>query len=851
MNKTRIYELAKEFNTTSKELIKKIEHLNINAHNHMSALEPEEVDKIRNYFEVGRKEVRADAKKPNPTPAASATTPAAPKSVPNANNQRPNTQQNTQQNRQPNQQQNMQQNRQPNQQQNTQQNRQPNQQQNTQQNRQPNQQQNTQQNRPPYNQQNQQQRNNAPAQGNAANQGNPQKSTFLRPNTNQPPKNRTNNTIHFEETKDEKEVEVPAVVKDDVKKVERIGKKPTYQKTQPQGNRYGNNRPFNRHGKGRPHPGNNAPQPKKEEPAIKKPIKIGDSVSVKELAEKMSKPAAEIIKKLLMLGIMATINQELDFETASLIAEDFGIQVEKLIDKSSEEVLLKEEEDRPEDLKARPPIVTIMGHVDHGKTSLLDAIRETNVIATEAGGITQHIGAYNVTIDGKKIAFLDTPGHEAFTAMRARGANVTDIAILVVAADDGVMPQTAEAINHAKAANVSIIVAINKIDKPGANPDRVKQELTEYGLLAEDWGGDTIMVPVSAKKKEGIDNLLEMILLAAEMLELKANPNKKAKGTVIEAEIDKGKGPVATILVQEGTLNVGDAFVVGHTSGRIRAMVDDKGRRLKKAGPSTPVEILGLSEVPDAGDIFIVMDDEKDARQIAEKRKDKQKQEQQKSNQKVSLEDIFNQIQEGKMKELNIIVKADVQGSVEAVKQSLIKLSNEEVKVKTIHGGVGAITESDVMLASASSAIIIGFNVRPQPAAAELAEKDDVDIRLYRVIYNAIEDIEAAMKGMLEPEYKEIVLGHAEIRTIFKVSSVGTIAGCMVTDGKITRNSSVRLVRNGIVVHEGSLASLKRFKDDVKEVNAGYECGLNLDKYNNIEEGDIVESFIIEAVPRK
>ena len=553
MNKTRIYELAKEFNTTSKELIKKIEHLNINANNHMSALEQEEVDKIRNYFEVGRKEVKPEAKK---TAAASTTAPV--KSAPTTNNQqtsdrprdvRPNPQHNTQQNRP----------------------------------------QNTQQNRP----QNTQQRSAAPAHNNAGNQGNPpQKSQFLRPNTNQPPKNRTNNTIHFEETKDEKEIEVQGAVKDDVKKVERIGKKPNYQKTQPQ-NKFNNNRPFNRGGKGgRPHPGSHAPQTKREEPTIKKPIKIGDTVSVKELAEKMSKPVAEIIKKLLMLGIMANINQELDFETASLIAVDFGIQVEKLIDKSSEEVLLKEDEDRAEDLKARPPIVTIMGHVDHGKTSLLDAIRETNVIATEAGGITQHIGAYNVTIDGKKIAFLDTPGHEAFTAMRARGANVTDIAILVVAADDGVMPQTAEAINHAKAANVSIIVAINKIDKPGANPEKVKQELTEYGLLAEDWGGDTIMVPVSAKKKEGIDNLLEMILLASEMLELKANPNKKAKGTVIEAEIDKGKGPVATILVQEGTLNVGDAFVVGHTSGRIRAMVDDKGKRLKKAGPSTPVSII-------------------------------------------------------------------------------------------------------------------------------------------------------------------------------------------------------------------------------------------------------------------
>jgi translation initiation factor IF-2 len=805
MNKTRIYELAKEFNTSSKELIKKIEHLNINAHNHMSALEQDEVDKIRGYFEVGRKEVKAEPKKAATAPtSASVPTKSAPANNPSANNKsyelRPNTNQRPTQDRP--------------------------------------------QNAPP--------RNNAPASNNAGTPAStPQRSTFLRPNTNKPPVNRINNPVPPVAPKEQKEVEAPVKMKDEVKKVDKTTKRPNYQKTQPQP-RFGNNKPFNKNSRGgRSHSGGYGQQPKIQEPTIIKLIKIGDSVSIKELAEKMSKPAAEIIKKLLMLNIMATINQELDFETASLIAGDFGIEVEKIIDKSSEEVLLKEEEDKEEDLKARPPIVTIMGHVDHGKTSLLDAIRETNVIATEAGGITQHIGAYNVTIAGKRIAFLDTPGHEAFTAMRARGANVTDIAILVVAADDGVMPQTAEAINHAKAANVSIIVAINKIDKPGANPDKVKQELTEYGLLAEDWGGDTIMVPVSAKKKEGIDTLLEMILLSSEMLELKANPNKKAKGTVIEAQLDKGRGPIATILVQEGTLFVGDAFVVGHTSGRIRAMVDEKGKRLKKAGPSTPVEIIGLSEVPDAGDIFVVMEDEKDARQIAEKRKDKQKQEQQKSTMKVSLEDIFSQIQEGKMKELNIIVKADVQGSVEAIKQSLQKLSNEEVKVKTIHGGVGAISESDVMLASASSAIIIGFNVRPQPAAAELAEKDDVDIRLYRVIYNAIDDIEAAMKGMLEPEYKEVILGHAEIRTIFKVSNVGTIAGCMVKDGKVTRNSSVRLVRNGIVVHEGSLASLKRFKDDAKEVATGYECGLNLENYNNIEEGDIIESFIIEAVPRK
>ncbi len=492
-----------------------------------------------------------------------------------------------------------------------------------------------------------------------------------------------------------------------------------------------------------------------------------------------------------------------------------------------------------------------MGHVDHGKTSLLDAIREANVIATEAGGITQHIGAYTVNIGDRKIAFLDTPGHEAFTSMRARGAKVTDMAVLVVAADDGVMPQTVEAINHAKAANVTIIVAINKIDKSGANPDKVKQELTEYGLIPEDWGGDTVMVLVSAKKKEGISTLLEMILLVAEMQELKANPNKKGIGTVIEAELDKGKGPVATLLIQNGSLSLGDYFIAGNTFGKVRGMIDDKGKRIKKAGPSMPVEIQGLSEVPDAGDIFMVVEDEKTAKTISEKRKDKQRLTQIQSKQTISLEELFSQIKEGKVKDLNIIVKADVQGSVEAVKQSLARLSNEEVKVNTIHGGVGAITETDVMLASASNAIIIGFNVRPQPMAAALAEKEKVDVRLYRVIYNAIEDIEAAMKGMLEPEYKESVLGHAEVRATFKASAVGTIAGCYVTDGKINRNNEIRVIRDGIVIHEGNLASLKRFKDDAKEVNSGYECGLNIEKYNDIKEGDIIEAFIIEAVPRK
>lgn len=622
------------------------------------------------------------------------------------------------------------------------------------------------------------------------------------------------------------------------KKVEKITKKPQTSKAK------SNKKDF--------HLGKRYENDRKEEIIVsKKTIKMGNTISLKELSEKLGKQATELIKKLLMLGVMATINQELDFDTASILVDEYGYVIEKQIDKQAEEVLLKEDEDKEEDLFERPPVVTIMGHVDHGKTSLLDAIRKTKVTATEAGGITQHIGAYTVNINNKKIAFLDTPGHAAFTAMRARGAKVTDIAILVVAADDGVMPQTVEAINHAKAANVSIIVAINKIDKPGANPDRVKQELTEHGLVAEEWGGETICVPVSAKTHVGIDTLLEMILLVAEMQELKSNPDKKAKGTVVEAKIDKGRGPVATILVQDGTLNIGDAFVVGTACGKIRAMIDDKGKRIKKAGPSTPVEILGLSEVPEAGDVFRAVEDEKVAKTIAENRKNKIKQEQIQNMQPVSLDQLFNQIKEGMVKDLNVIIKADVQGSVEALRQSLIKLTTSEVKVNVIHGGVGTITETDVMLASASNAIIIGFNVRPQASVTAIAEKNKVDIRLYRIIYNVIEDVEAAMKGMLEPEYKEVVQGHIEVRATFKVSSIGTIAGCYVTDGKINRHSDIRLIRDGIVIHEGKLASLKRFKDDVKEVNSGYECGLSIEKFNDIKEGDIIETFALEAIPRK
>lgn len=594
-----------------------------------------------------------------------------------------------------------------------------------------------------------------------------------------------------------------------------------------------------------------APAPKPEPVKIEKAVITSETITVKELSEKIGKPVAEIIKKLFILGIMATINQEIDFDTCSLIASDYDIELEQNIAKSYEDVLLEGvDEDKDENLENRPPVVTIMGHVDHGKTSLLDAIRHSSITEGEAGGITQHIGAYTVTCNGRQITFIDTPGHEAFTAMRARGAQVTDIVILVVAADDGIMPQTVEAINHSKAAGVPIIVAINKMDKPAANPDRVKQQLTEYGLVSEEWGGDTICVPVSAKTKEGLDNLLEMILLQADVLELKANPNRMAKGVIIEAELDKGRGPIATVLVQNGTLKVGDPIVAGMAYGRVRAMMDDKGRRVSKAGPSTPVEVLGFNEVPSAGDMLNAAEIDKLSRQVAEERRDKLKAEQLKSVQKVSLDDLFNQIAEGQMKDLNIIIKADVQGSVEAVKQALEKLSNDEVRVRCIHGAVGAITDSDVIFASASNAIVIGFNVRPNSSARALAEKESVDIRLYRIIYNAIEDIENAMKGMFKPVYKEVELGRASVRNTFKVSGVGTIAGAYVQDGKVSRNAQVRVVRDGIVVHEGKISSLKRFKDDVKEVASGYECGIGIENFNDIHEGDTIEAFVMEEVKR-
>ncbi|APH16363.1 translation initiation factor IF-2 [Clostridium sporogenes] len=577
-----------------------------------------------------------------------------------------------------------------------------------------------------------------------------------------------------------------------------------------------------------------------------------DTITVKEISDKLEKSYAEVIKELMLMGVMASVNQEINFEMAEKLAAKFDTEIlkEEQDEEDDLEDILKDSEEE-ENLQKRSPIITVMGHVDHGKTSLLDAIRKSKVTSTEAGGITQHIGAYTVELNGESITFLDTPGHAAFTAMRARGAQVTDIVILVVAADDGIMPQTKEAISHCKAANVPLIVAINKIDRPGANIDKVKQELTEYGLVAEDWGGDTVCVPVSAHTREGIDELLEMILLSSEILELKANPNRKAKGTVVEAKLDKGRGPVATLLVQNGTLTVGDSIVVGSTYGRIRAMFNYKGENIQSAGPSTPVGILGLSEVPEAGDKFYQVKDEKTARGIADKRKEKLRDEYLQSTHKVSLEDLYNQIREGKVKELGLIVKADVQGSVEALKQSLEKLSTEEVKVRVIHGGVGAINETDVTLATASNGIILGFNVRPDNNASIAAERDGVDIKTYRVIYDAIEDIKSAMLGMLEPEFKEAIIGTAEVRQVYKISSVGTIAGAYIQTGKLARNAGARVIRDGIVIFESELASLKRFKDDAKEVAQGYECGLSIEKFNDIKEGDIIECFIMEEIKKK
>jgi translation initiation factor IF-2 len=587
------------------------------------------------------------------------------------------------------------------------------------------------------------------------------------------------------------------------------------------------------------------------EKAKKQPMQITvpDEITVGELASRMKMTAGDVIKKLIKLGVMATVNQSIDYDTAFLVADELGVKVSREVVVTIEERLFDNSQDKDDELVARSPVVCVMGHVDHGKTSLLDAIRHTNVTAGEAGGITQAIGAYRVTVNGRDITFLDTPGHEAFTAMRARGAKSTDIAILVVAADDGIMPQTVEAINHAKAAGIDIVVAINKMDKPTANPDVIKQELTKYNLVPEEWGGDTICVPVSALTKQGLDDLLENLLLVADMKELKANPNRRAKGIVIEARLDKGRGPVATVLVQNGTLNSGDIVIAGTAVGRVRAMTDDKGRIIKSAGPSVPVEIIGLSEVPESGDDFAAVEDERMARELAEQRKTKVKEEQFKSSAKVNLNDLFSQISEG-VKDLNIIIKADVGGSAEAVKQSLLKLSNEEVRINIIHTGVGGITEGDVMLAAASNALIVGFNVRPDKSALDSAGRQSVEIRTYRIIYECIEEIQAAMKGLLAPQFKEVLLGHAQVRQTINVPNVGTIAGSYVQDGKITRSSQIRVIRDGIVIFEDKISSLKRFKDDVREVAQGYECGIGLDRFNDIKEGDILEAFIMEEIKR-
>ncbi|MEI3061900.1 MAG: translation initiation factor IF-2 [Oscillospiraceae bacterium] len=579
-------------------------------------------------------------------------------------------------------------------------------------------------------------------------------------------------------------------------------------------------------------------------------VEIPDEISVGELASRMKKTASEVIKQLFKLGVFASVSDVIDYDTAALVAMELGCKVEKEVIVTVEERLIDDHEDKPEDLLPRAPVVVVMGHVDHGKTSLLDYIRHANVVSGEAGGITQHIGAYTVEINGSPITFLDTPGHEAFTSMRARGAMVTDIAILVVAADDGIMPQTIESINHAKAANIPVVVAINKMDTVGANPDRIKQQLTEYDLVPEEWGGDTIVCPISAKTGMGIDNLLENLVVLAEVQDLKANPNRAAKGTVIEARLDKGRGPIMTVLVQNGTLKAGDIIIAGTAVGRVRTMINDKGQRVTEAGPSTPVEISGLSEVPSAGDVFNAVADERMARELAEERRVQQMNNSMGGTKKVSLEDIFSQIKSGEMKTLNIIVKADVQGSAEAVKSSLEKISNDEVRVKVIHSAVGAINESDVMLAATSGAIIVGFNVRPDNAARDSAARSNVDMRMYRVIYDCINEIEAAMKGMLAPQFKEVIIGHAEVRETYKVSKVGTVCGCYCTDGKIQRGCEVRVLRDNIVIHEGELASLRRFKDDVKEVASGYECGMQVEKFNDIKIGDVIECFVMEQINR-
>nr|WP_141500738.1 translation initiation factor IF-2 [Paenibacillus luteus] len=866
-DKLRVYEYAKSLNMSSKEIITILKRLDLPVNNHMSVMENEMVNKVEGFFRNIKANAAAKRAQETTSVSVSSAQPAA---------SRPQSQQPAQQERKP---------------QAAQENK------NTNQDRQgPMNSINT---KPQTNQQQSEQRpagqqssrpaqtssNNRPSQGNSnssrpsqgqGGQGNRtgQSSTgSSRPSTGQGGQNRPassgqsrpsqggqGNTASRPSAPRQDATSRPASsgqsrfdskpaqgqARGNDNKNARPGQK-RFEDGKPGGYR-GNNNRGGQKGRGGKYQQQQPPREKIDN--TPKKIIVRGTMTVGELAKLLHKDASEVIKKLIFLGVMATINQEIDMDAIHLIATDYGVEVEVKIPVEEDSFETVEESDEDADLVSRPPVVTIMGHVDHGKTTLLDAIRKTNVTGGEAGGITQHIGAYQVEINHKKITFLDTPGHEAFTLMRARGAQVTDITIIVVAADDGIMPQTIEAINHAKAAGVPIIVAVNKIDKPEANTEKIKQEMTEYELVPEEWGGDTIFVEVSAKQRIGLEGLLEMILLVAEVNDYKANPNKRARATVIEAELDKGKGPVARILVQHGTLKIGDAFVAGNCFGRIRAMVNDKGRRLKEVGPSTPVEITGLTEVPQAGDPFMVFEDERKARDIADRRSIKQRQSDMGANTRVTLDDLYNHIKDGEIKDLNVIIKSDVQGSSEALKGSLAKIDIEGVRVKIIHSGVGAITESDIILASASNAIVIGFNVRPDPQAEATIAQEKVDVRMHRVIYNVIDEIEQAMKGMLDPIYKEVVIGHAEVRNVFKVTKVGAIAGCMITSGKIIRNAEARLIRGGIVVFTGKIESLKRFKDDVKEVAQGYECGITLDRFNDVREGDTIEAFVMETVER-
>ncbi len=815
MMKTRVYEYAKKHNMSSKEILNLLKRLNIEVANHMSIMDEEMVNKIEEHMAKLRANARFD--KTPATPAQATNQVESQAAAPEKRSEQAKPQPHQAAGQEPRKQER------------------------------PNGQGERPKGNRPDNQHRPQQQK---IQGNHQERKTHDMSQSTK-KTDQQVETAQNVNVEPDDVKVddfEEKVNIPAKVA--LEKREKIKKAPVPKKTYEDPKK--TNTPFknNNNRRNDNRRGGHQSQPQAQRPVMEPPSKITftESLTVAELAKKLRKEPAEIIKKLFGLGIMATINQDLDKDTIELICAEYNVEVEEkiVIDETNFETI--EEVDNPADLVERPPVVTIMGHVDHGKTTLLDAIRSTNVVAGEAGGITQHIGAYQVEIKGKKITFLDTPGHAAFTTMRARGAQITDVTILVVAADDGVMPQTIEAISHAKAAKVPIIVAVNKIDKPEANIDRIKQELTEYELVAEEWGGETIFCPLSAKQRTGIEELLEYILLVSEVQELKANPNKRARGTVVEAELDKGRGPVATVLVQHGTLKIGDPIVVGSAYGRIRAMVNDKGRRIKEAPPSTPVEITGLNDVPQAGDQFMVFEDEKKARAIGEARAVKQRDSERRASSRVSLDDLFQHIQEGDIKELNLIIKADVQGSVEALRGSLEKIDVNGTRVKIIHTGAGAITESDVTLANASNAIIIGFNVRPEPNARSMAEQEKIDIRLHRVIYNVIEEIESALKGMLDPVYKESIIGTAEIREVFKVSKVGNIAGCYVTEGKLTRDAGARVIRDGVVIYEGKLDTLKRFKDDVKEVATGYECGLTLERFNDIKQGDLVEAFVMVEV---